>query len=49
VQSDYKYVVGSIEQHRVSCRELGGVLEMAVEGDNEEMTRNEVDCAKKTS
>jgi hypothetical protein len=31
------------------CRELGRVLEMAVEGDSEEVARNEVDCAKRTS
>jgi hypothetical protein len=29
--------------------ELGRVLEMAVEGDWEEMARKELDCAKKTS
>jgi hypothetical protein len=29
------------------CRELGSVLEMAVEGDWEEMARNELDCTKK--
>jgi hypothetical protein len=33
----------------VSCRELGRVLVTAVEGDWEEMARNELDCAKKTS
>jgi hypothetical protein len=31
------------------CWELGRVLETAVEGDWEEMARNELDCAKKTS
>jgi hypothetical protein len=31
------------------CWELGRVLEMAVEGDWEEMASNESDCAKKTS
>jgi hypothetical protein len=50
VQSDYEEVFGSMKQYRVSCyRELGRVLEMAVEGDEEEMARNELDCAKKTS
>jgi hypothetical protein len=29
--------------------ELGRVLEIAVEGDGEEMARKELDCAKKTS
>jgi hypothetical protein len=29
--------------------ELGRVLKMAVEGDWEEITRKELDCAKKTS
>jgi hypothetical protein len=34
----------------VSCfQELGWVLDMAVEGDWEEMASNELDCAKKTS
>jgi hypothetical protein len=33
----------------VTCWELGRVLEMAVEGDWEEMARNELDCTKKTS
>jgi hypothetical protein len=33
----------------LSCRELGRVLEMAVEGDWEEMARKELDCDKKTS
>jgi hypothetical protein len=28
---------------------MGPVLEMAVKGDWEEMTRKELDCAKKTS
>jgi hypothetical protein len=32
-----------------SFQELGGVLEMAVKGDWEEMRRKELDCAKKTS
>jgi hypothetical protein len=32
-----------------SCQELGRALEMAVEGEWEDMTRNELDCAKKTS
>jgi hypothetical protein len=49
VQNGYKEVFGSVEQHRVSCRELGRVLEKAVDGDKEELARNELDCAKKTS
>jgi hypothetical protein len=32
-------------QLKESCRELGQVLEMAVEDDSEEMARNELDCA----
>jgi hypothetical protein len=32
-----------------SCLEFGRVLEMEAEGDWEEMRRNELDCAKKTS
>jgi hypothetical protein len=39
----------SIEKEFISCRELGRVLEMAVEGDWEEMVRNELGGAKKTS
>jgi hypothetical protein len=31
------------------CRELGRDVEMAVEGNWEEMTKSELDCAKKTS
>jgi hypothetical protein len=31
------------------CRELGRVLEMAVQGDCEEMARKELGCEKKTS
>jgi hypothetical protein len=33
----------------VSCQEMGWVLEMAVEGDWEEIARRESDCDKKTS
>jgi predicted NUDIX family NTP pyrophosphohydrolase len=33
---------------RITFRELGRVLEMAVEGDREEMARNELEYAKKT-
>jgi hypothetical protein len=50
VQSGYKEVFGNIKKHRVSCcRELGPVLEMAVEGNKKEMVRNELDCPKKAS
>jgi hypothetical protein len=50
VQSGYKEVFGTIEQHRVSCcQELGRVLEMAVQGDREETARKELGGAKKTS
>jgi hypothetical protein len=39
----------STEQHKVSCcRELGRVLKMTVEGDWEEMVRNELGCEKKS-
>jgi hypothetical protein len=31
------------------CQELGRVLEMAVQGDWEQMAKKELDCAKKTS
>jgi hypothetical protein len=34
---------------REKSRELGGVLEVAVEGDLEGMVKNALDCAKKTS
>jgi hypothetical protein len=33
----------------LSCRELGRVLEMAVQGDYEEMARKEFGCEKKIS
>jgi hypothetical protein len=49
VQSGYKELFGSMEKHRVTCRELGRVLEMAVEGDKEEIEINVLDCAKKIS
>jgi hypothetical protein len=29
-------------------RELGRILQMAIEGDREELARKELDCAKKT-
>jgi hypothetical protein len=49
VQSGYKEVFDSIEQDKVCCQELGRVMEMAVQGDGEEMARKELDGVKKTS
>jgi hypothetical protein len=51
VQSGYKEEFRSWQQHSrfSSCRELGRVLEMAVEGDGEEMARKELGGVKKTS
>jgi hypothetical protein len=42
-------VFGSIEQDGVSSRDLDRVLGMAAEDHKEEMTRNELECEKKTS
>jgi hypothetical protein len=38
-----------MEYGTVVGRQLGQVLEVAIEGDWEEMARKELDCAKKTS
>jgi hypothetical protein len=42
------YITGSSKGSSY-CRELGRVLEMAVEGNSEEMIRKELDCEKQTS
>jgi hypothetical protein len=44
-----KLIKGKRRSFERSCRELGRVLETAVEGDWEGMARKEFDCAKKAS
>jgi hypothetical protein len=44
-----KWLQRSVQQHRVSCcQEFGRVLELAVQGDWEEMTRNKLCSERKT-
>jgi hypothetical protein len=40
--------LSEVERVQLKCSfEMGRLLEMAVEGDSEEMARNELECAKK--